>query len=859
MDGHYFHGSQVVGACAKEHIRYKGKPFYLNSMDREAMNVFAHAFRHSFIKAKEYMLLYPWGSFSLAPLMAVEAFSITSRPGKDGVRGSDFVRTWPQYRERDCVLLITKDMSIRSAYEHLHIYGAERVKKSREMYKSLNYYWLRIGVVKFDGSAQPIKYCSYEEKTEKGLPDTHFLLSSSFDALPNSGFARSTSVVMAELPDSMEVERLTGFRKWCADSEIPLTVFIVRTLRSRAAESLTAAGVPVFGWSASNMPVSYKSLLSEELKRIPGNYCPPFHREDAWRHLRCIAEGAELVIAPVDEPTLNSKLVETRKFCMKLRKDSRKGPSQARFVNCLDNAVKALEDMTAPLEFCERLLNSAWRAKTIQRRFVELESYARTAGGADPSAASFMKLAIERLESLGSYMKETRSGKPVLMEEAVRLALDKGERLCVVNKTRTLSNAAIQYLESRGLPHHTLLESGIELKVQPRLQASESIDSILYFGIPSYDGLAMLDIPYAPKVTFMLYESELPLFYWLLNKGFRDASAWDREGILRNLSGITGISSVQFQADGLLDGYARMPAVCPTSLELQNSQVHAESPAPAPLLEFEHGMTMDSYIRAEEESANEDTLTAEHRAGGEEAPSGGGQVYCYKIYLDSTRHMFVPVGRDMDVYDRVRNKTESKTCRDIHEGDFILLVNNSTRQGIANAIVMSLRENPNDEIAGIVYYHDAWREAIENGLEEIGYTREMLSSDLFDLDLGRTPQEITLWIHGKVIGPNSREIIRVIGLILGSELLENRYEKIWAAMNFLRGIKRQLTPKLLYYAKKHFIMELGGQTSTDEIISEELNLYLSDFKGMITLERVERIEGPFYIDLSIVDKIRETS
>src|SRR2546428_10457588 len=99
----------------------------------------------------------------------------------------------------------------------------------------------------------------------------------------------------------------------------------------------------------------------------------------------------------------------------------------------------------------------------------------------------------------------------------------------------------------------------------------------------------------------------------------------------------------------------------------------------------------------------------------------------------------------------------------------------------------------------VVAYQRSWIEALRNGREE---QRDTPSSLLRKLQAKgskiHTAVAVHLWRKGVIIGPEDRADIRRLGEIYGAKILVEKVNTIYAAVERLRTIPRNLAHKLPY-------------------------------------------------------------
>jgi hypothetical protein len=112
---------------------------------------------------------------------------------------------------------------------------------------------------------------------------------------------------------------------------------------------------------------------------------------------------------------------------------------------------------------------------------------------------------------------------------------------------------------------------------------------------------------------------------------------------------------------------------------------------------------------------------------------------------------------------------------------------------------------------------------------------------------------IQLWRDGYVIGPRDPNNIRLIGKIYNENFLVKHYKEIEYAVSRIRGIHQKLLRDF-----NELVVKAGLKTiksDRDEIIDEEFNLHLEDFVGIISIEKIKKVETDSFAERKKLDKI----
>jgi hypothetical protein len=203
--------------------------------------------------------------------------------------------------------------------------------------------------------------------------------------------------------------------------------------------------------------------------------------------------------------------------------------------------------------------------------------------------------------------------------------------------------------------------------------------------------------------------------------------------------------------------------------------------------------------------------------------------FCY-AEPDSRMKAFLPA----------TGKTDQRRADGLRPEDVVVFVDGGQRRQLYDAILERVENHPAMGTTYILVRY--WQQAVREGFFRSGMTYgEFLEKLQARGSHMKTEPGVRCWIMGDVLGPRDAKDIWRVGQVFDDEALIEEWKRINRALRRIRGLHISLARKL-----NNIIVQAGLKgrytEAAEECIDSELNLYLDDFRGSVTVHRVTSVD-----------------
>ena len=786
----------VLECLERGFLAYNAKPFNLSRLDRIATVLQCLLSTYGGLA----VLVYPVEPCKLASVLALEAL---------------YARTNPV--ARPYVLCVGSDVGPRDEFMSFRNPG-----------DLLHRRFFPVGMLRGDGGIRDLS------RVRIGYHDLEpcLIFSSSLRHRPPNSLASRMSAAIVMVEERMTPDDLLDFSRWAISQGVQAVLFVVTNPFSEQARCLFATGLPLWGWNPESLRALYDGTQADVNEKAVGPFSPP----EGW--LRNLATSHRFVIAPVDEDRIGPALTEARNRYLELLRSAKNGEDEMllRAIRTLLKLIYSLEDLVTPGAFYDHEAGALWNTMPVSRRFSGNQRACDELRRTDPGTAGFIDISRQQLQSVYSLLQDDPSGKPVSLLDVIDEAARRKASMAILVRNRAARRALEAFLRSKGKAGSYLLDNQISIVTPSELHLIDSVQTLLFTSIPRYGERSLLRFPRARNLAFLAYPSEIPVIEYLLR---RELPALEQTlGFTAQLAMVSAVTRLPVSELGRI--VQAPPKVVTTPDEIIFTAPHR---AKVERIEFE---PIFEKFFTEELGTSEATADEADEMQGGENNIDLGPVSALALHFMSGRTLLVRTEAEVPRYVENRDAIENVPASKLNPGDFVVLVNDSVKKSLLQLAIGRVEKHP--AMIEVVAYQRSWIEALRNGMEE---QRDTPSSLLRKLQAKgskiHTAVAVHLWRKGVIIGPEDRADIRRLGEIYGAKILVEKVNTIYAAVERLRSIHRNLAHKLRYLIPRAGV-SWRGLGDEELAIDQDLNLYLEDFADSVVIEEIDQAEGPFELD-----------
>ena len=188
------------------------------------------------------------------------------------------------------------------------------------------------------------------------------------------------------------------------------------------------------------------------------------------------------------------------------------------------------------------------------------------------------------------------------------------------------------------------------------------------------------------------------------------------------------------------------------------------------------------------------------------------------------------------------------TASEIAVGDVILLLGQTKRAGIFETIVDLAERQPSMEYLGA--FRRRWRVVVQ-GLAAKYSTNHRIDYSRLWRDLKRegatveSEAAIRLWVQGHIIGPETAESIKAVGIVAGNPAVAGKANEFQKAFRKIRGLRRGIGHRLSNMIRTSFKhLALGAVPTRSEALDDRLGIPFDELLETIDIAEVTAIGAP---------------
>lgn len=185
---------------------------------------------------------------------------------------------------------------------------------------------------------------------------------------------------------------------------------------------------------------------------------------------------------------------------------------------------------------------------------------------------------------------------------------------------------------------------------------------------------------------------------------------------------------------------------------------------------------------------------------------------------------------------------------DLKTGDVILLLGTAKRAGVFETIVDLAERQPSMEYLGA--FRRQWATAIQS-LASRYASRGTHNFSRLLTDLKRegasveSEAAVRLWVHGEIIGPETIESIRAVGILARSTAIEKQAKEFQRAFRKIRGLRRGIGHRLSNLIRKSFAdLALGEAVHASDGLEQRLGIAFEEILETIDIAEVVAVGQP---------------
>lgn len=796
------------------HLNYNGKDLSFHTVDRTALLFF----RCILDRQQEGLLIYPANNFSFLAPIALEALY------------SRF-----KYKNRRKILIINERVAIRDEIKtHFLNFNARAM--------ILHESFFPVGLINRKGRIINISRI----KKAGDFIEPNLLMSANPQTLPEEEIAKEIYAVIVEINDTIPVEHLQNLKAWSKRNSIPCIFFISQDPPCEYAVQLIKAGISYWGWNSTALLEDYQKDMKIH-KNNPEKSETPFW--NTINQIRNRANGITKVIISIEEAEINKLLMEARENYKILYQKAKKenNPFAISASKRLLHVIYSFEELTAPLSYVEKEYAVSWGFFPISQKIENLKQNLSMLSQWDSTYSSFYQTSIDQIRRLYDYMIKTNSGKTSLIPRIINEAINKGKKLAIVSKNTPNSEALKRFLMNERHLNKELLESKEIILISIKeLNDISPIDICILYGCPRYYQKWLISISSAETLGFLTYASEVsPLKYMLKeNEGLPDYFSFEKR-----------TRSIAKMVKGGLEEINNLVKKSTKSSKPPRDKIVFTNPIDAEIIGVELEPLLETFLQQDFSIDSDYTVEAEilSESRFEGLSITESEVEAVKLRLGNNRIMYVHTEKTVQVFIDYKEEVAYKKAKLLQPNDLLILINNSTSKPLTEAVINKVESHP--KMIEVIAYQKSWIHYLQRGVKETGdYPAVILHKlKLLGAKSPKTSLAVSHWVNGRVIGPRDKNNIKLIGEIYKQPFLIENVDKIYAAVQRLRGIHHSLSRKLgRLIPKAGVVLEQGGEDDT--LIDSDLDLYLEDFANIITIERVKGVEGPEKVNISLLDR-----
>jgi hypothetical protein len=796
----------------KAFLNYNGKHVVFNTIDKTLLYLETAMIQ----KKVSGVFVYPVRKYEIALPLCVEAlYSLLQLQSS-----------------RNKVLLISRELFTRELYANL---------KANQM--RINDVF-PLGLVKTNGSITPQIKPSYQALNSTKCK---FLHTGSPNFLPDREMSQLIGCVIIDTND-IDNESISKVVSWARSNQISPLIFLETNIDSGKLSVYHKNTIPVWGWDFKSLQEDFKQDLGE-FERNPSKYDNPL--SVSIYHIKNYLTGVKREFYEVESQALATSFKEARQLYFEIKKINRtlnNRPLQDASNSYLA-CIYRFERMLAPLDDTENECKLHFLAKTFEGRIEVLEKLGKLLPKIDPAFSSFWGKTTAITRQIYSEFQAKGNPKYETIKQMLNQCMAENVKVVVMNPSEPFARALSKALErDLMLSRDDLERKGVFIDSVYSGQPNAYYDKCIIFGQIPRDKTWLLYTACAKQIIYLVYPSEKFLLKYQFESEIRKmADSFNGE------SRVTFIKRVLSKNDLT----SMPPPVQREEPTIQGFNITASEKQEVdkikPLLQdfnIDDDLAIDDNLSIADDEDIDDATFCEN---------GNLKVNCCKMTLDDGCVMYFKPSRMLPIL-KDGKRLEYEDYRYVKKGDTLIIIKNNIRDNLAHEIIRKADSHP--KMQRIKFLVSSWVITLRKGMEEnndnaLSFLAKLRTAQREEkCDEIASPLTIKMWNEGYTIGPQNPLNIKLIGKIYNQQFLVDNYKEIFAAVTRLRGIHQSLLRKF------NEMVVLAGlkrmKDTTDDLIDDEFNLYLTDFVDIISFAKIVSILPDATTDrLNLNKKMRE--
>lgn len=230
------------------------------------------------------------------------------------------------------------------------------------------------------------------------------------------------------------------------------------------------------------------------------------------------------------------------------------------------------------------------------------------------------------------------------------------------------------------------------------------------------------------------------------------------------------------------------------------------------------------------------------------------EVDCVLFCFQDGRRAVVPKDAMVTRFSAATGKARAYPADGVQVGDRLVFLDRDATKDMLSKVVEVADQVP--ELATAAAWLGHWLECLRRAYRAAG-TYDALANALRQHGCTVQGQTVRTWVVGDTIGPDDRENVRRLGLLLADGPLQSHHLDVCHAMDILRGAHVKLGQRLASIARSVGSAAATGHMDPDEIVDERSGLTAADLAESVDIVTVASIEEYGVVPVSLTGRLTE--
>jgi len=231
------------------------------------------------------------------------------------------------------------------------------------------------------------------------------------------------------------------------------------------------------------------------------------------------------------------------------------------------------------------------------------------------------------------------------------------------------------------------------------------------------------------------------------------------------------------------------------------------------------------------------------------------EVESVVLRFEDRRTAVVPKEATVTRFSPATGKARAYPVSDVQVGDRLVFLDHDASKDVLSKVVEVADQVPELATAGAWLGH--WLECLRRAYRLAG-TYEALAQALRRHGCTVQAQTVRTWVVGDTIGPDDRENVQRLGLVLDDGPLQTHFQDVCRAMDVLRSAHVKLGQRLANMARSVGSAAATGRMDPDEVVDERSGLTAADLAESVDIVTVVSIEDHGIVPISLTGRLTES-